>query len=140
MKPIMLTTLFNVWLLTACTEDQTLEGRWYTESQVTYGENLFNQNCLQCHGNKAAGLGDNWQQKLTDKDYAPPALNGTAHAWHHPMPYLKQTITNGTQVIGGYMPPFGEVLSEDEQLAVIAYFQSFWNEEVYAAWKKRNEQ
>lgn len=131
--------LLGTLLLTACTQEQQPQ-RWYTESQITYGETVFNQHCMSCHGAKAAGLGDNWQQQLPDKDYSPPALNGSAHAWHHPLDNLKRTITRGTQPIGGYMPAFGETLSEDDKLAVIAYFQSFWSEETYAAWKKRSSQ
>lgn len=126
--------------ITACDQAKQPQQRWYTANQVSQGKALFNQNCSQCHGVQAAGLGDNWQQKLADKDYPPPALNGSAHAWHHPMPQLKQTIAEGTLGISGYMPGFGKILSDEDAEAIIAYFQSFWSEDIYLAWQKRNTQ
>jgi len=36
------------------------------------------------------------------------------------------------------MPGFGNVLNEQEILDVIAYFQNFWDDEVYNAWARRN--
>lgn len=34
------------------------------------------------------------------------------------------------------MPPFKKILSKKEQLAAIAFFQSFWDDRVYQAWDK----
>lgn len=31
-----------------------------------------------------------------------------------------------------------ETLSEEDKLAVVAYFQSFWSDEIYTDWLKRN--
>jgi len=34
------------------------------------------------------------------------------------------------------MPGFAGVLTEQEKLAVVAYFQEFWSEETYARWQE----
>ena len=38
---------------------------------------------------------------------------------------------------GGYMPAFGNNLSEQEIEDVIAGFQSFWSDEIYDVWATR---
>ena len=35
------------------------------------------------------------------------------------------------------MPPFGEQLNNGEILALIAYFQSKWPDEIYQVWQQR---
>ena len=113
------------------------EQRWYNQAQVEQGQAVFAQNCALCHGEQAEGLSEDWRQRLPDGSFPPPPLNGTAHAWHHPMFQLVQTIETGGVPYGGKMPPFAEVLNEDEKLAAIAYFQSYWNEEIYLSWLDR---
>lgn len=130
--------LVTLLIIAGCSAPEEKQKRWYVDSQLTRGEKVFTQNCISCHGAKAAGLGNNWEKLLPDRDYAPPALNGSAHAWHHSLDGLKQTISQGTQSIGGYMPAFAETLSEEDKVAVVAYFQSFWSDKIYAAWLKRN--
>jgi mono/diheme cytochrome c family protein len=36
------------------------------------------------------------------------------------------------------MPAFGEKLTEEEQLAIIAWFQEKWSDEIYALWYERS--
>jgi len=36
------------------------------------------------------------------------------------------------------MPAFGDTLSDEEVIAVIAYFQSYWDEQTYNRWVKMN--
>ncbi|MET0119157.1 MAG: c-type cytochrome [Sedimenticola sp.] len=127
-------------LLAGCTQqnsDGMLPGRWYSQAQVEQGEQVFLKNCAVCHGAKAQGLADDWRQSLPDGSYPPPPLNGTAHAWHHPLKMLKRTVDKGGIPLGGKMPPFKAVLDESEKYAAIAYFQNFWNDEIYDAWKQR---
>ncbi|MDQ6965838.1 MAG: cytochrome c, partial [Mariprofundaceae bacterium] len=63
-----------------------------------------------------------------------PPLNGTGHAWHHSMPLLLQIMQEGGAFYDGNMPGFKEQLSEAEQLAVIAWFQSYWSDDIYRQW------
>lgn len=125
-------------LLTGCSDpaEQAISAnqRWYTAAQVTLGADVFAQNCAECHGESAQGLVADWRQTLADGSFPPPPLNGTAHAWHHPRSVLLQVIDNGGSEFGGKMPGFATVLDDDEKLAVIAFFQDFWNDEIYAQW------
>lgn len=133
----------SVLLLTAC-EDQTntslalradpQTGRWYSEQQLASGRSVFVENCASCHGEKAQGLADDWRQRLADGSFPPPPLNGSAHAWHHPLSVLLQVINEGGEALGGKMPAFAQVLSDAEKLDAIAYFQSFWSDEIYNQW------
>ena len=115
----------------------TTEQRWYNQAQVDRGQAVFSQNCAVCHGEQAEGLAEDWRQRLPDGSFPPPPLNGTAHAWHHPLFQLIQTIETGGIPYGGQMPPFGDALEDEEKLAAIAYFQNFWDEEIYLAWLDR---
>ncbi len=140
--------LILVWVLTtlgACGETgegvkapAAETGRWYRQSQVDAGKVVYEQHCQSCHNPGARGTFQ-WKKPLEDGSYPPPPLNGSAHAWHHPLPALLSTIENGGVAFGGKMPPFKEVLSRDDQLTVIAYFQHFWSDEIYQQWLIRNQ-
>lgn len=107
--------------------------------QVKRGGQLFQQHCAACHGKKAEGA-PNWQQPDKDGKYPAPALNGTAHAWHHPTTVLIDVIQNGTIRIGGNMPPWKDKLTETQIRDIIAWFQSKWPDEIYAAWYRIEKQ
>ncbi|GAA3929075.1 cytochrome c [Litoribacillus peritrichatus] len=134
-----------VILIAACSDqndfpevkDYEKNGRWYNHQQVTWGRSVYDKYCINCHNSKAVGT-FKWKQPLEDGSYPPPPLNGTAHTWHHSLPVLLRTINDGGIHMGGKMPPFKDVLTDEEKLAVISYFQSFWSDEVYGRWSKRN--
>ena len=109
------------------------EGRWFDESSVQKGAVLFKQNCASCHGNNAEGTRD-WKKTDSNGKYPPPPLNGTAHAWHHSIEVLKETIQEGGVKLGGLMPPFKDKLSDKDIDAVIAFFQSKWPDDLYKKW------
>lgn len=146
--------LFSSLLACADNDDETGEGtgtgpvvqaaasasaelRWYSQAQVDQGQAVFAQNCAVCHGERAEGLTEDWRQRMPDGSFPPPPLNGSAHAWHHPLFQLVQTIETGGIPYGGKMPAFSEALDDDQKLAAIAYFQSFWSEEIYENWLDR---
>lgn len=108
--------------------------RWYSEEQVLRGAEVFAQNCAVCHGPKAEGLVADWRERLPDGSFPPPPLDGSAHAWHHPRDLLVQVINDGGAAFGGQMPGFADVLADTDKLAAIAYFQSFWSDDIYADW------
>ena len=68
--------------------------RWYSDDQVTRGEQLFRLNCASCHGRNAEATPD-WKQTDANGNYPAPPLNGTAHAWHHDLDLLRRTIREG---------------------------------------------
>jgi len=106
-------------------------------AQLARGGKIFQQNCAQCHGVNAEAA-PNWHKPGPDGKNPPPPLNGTAHAWHHPMPALKYTIREGTLAIGGNMPAWKDKLSEQDIEDVIAWFQAKWPDELWQVWAKNN--
>lgn len=125
-------------LIVGCSEnDQAVKGRWYTQEQVVNGTAIFKTNCAACHGDEAQGIVPDWNLELADGSYPPPPLDGSAHAWHHPMQVLKRTIRNGGIPLGGKMPPFKDSLNGAEIESVIAYFQNKWNDKIYDIWVER---
>jgi len=112
--------------------------RWYDQKQVTWGADLFAQNCASCHGAKGEGT-KNWKTPDAKGVYPPPPINGTGHAWHHDLALLRGTVKNGGKPVGGVMPAFGEKLSDEEVDAVLAYVQSQWPDQIYNTWASRGE-
>jgi mono/diheme cytochrome c family protein len=112
--------------------------RTYDFAQITRGRKLYLENCAECHGKNAEGA-SNWRQKNPEGKYPPPPLNGTGHAWHHPMKALRMTIRDGTQKIGGNMPAWGGKLSEQEIDDIITWFQGEWSDEIWQAWYRHNK-
>lgn len=108
--------------------------RWYSPEQVTLGRAVFTQHCSVCHGAEAEGAEGDWRERLDDGSFRPPPLNGSAHAWHHPQEILLRVIDYGGVSMGGKMPEFIDVLEQDEKLAAIAFFQSYWSDEIYQQW------
>jgi mono/diheme cytochrome c family protein len=108
--------------------------RWYPGEFILQGSRVYQKNCETCHGVNAVGSTQDWRKRKPNGHFPPPPLNGTAHAWHHPLTVLLQTITMGSINQGGEMPSFKDSLTIDEKLSVIAYFQQFWPDEIYASW------
>lgn len=132
-------TVLVIAAVAGCSTDdavvETVAGRWYTAEQVTQGGVLFATHCASCHGEQAQGLAEDWRKTDANGNYPPP-LNGSAHAWHHSLVVLENTIAAGGADLGGVMPGFAETLSKDEAQATIAYFQSLWSDDIYARWQE----
>ena len=111
--------------------------RWYTTEQTVKGYPLYQANCAVCHKPDASGT-ENWQQQDANGNLPPPPLNGTAHAWHHPLPILRRTVYFGGMPVGGVMPGFGDKLSKDDIDAILAWVQSHWSDEIYGMWYQIN--
>ena len=118
--------------------DADSKARWYKPVHTEIGRGLFDTHCASCHGVGAVGDPD-WRQRDASGLYRPPPLNGTAHAWHHPLAVLYKQVMRGSAPGVGNMPAFKDVLSRGEALAIIAYFQSLWSDEVYQAWQGMDE-
>ncbi len=120
-------------VLAGCERPPTTAGRVTDPQVLAQGERIFQANCATCHGTQAQGA-PNWERPGAGGKYPPPPLDGSAHAWHHPRSALRQVIKEGTVRLGGNMPAWGDRLSDAEIDAVIAWFQSRWPDEIYAAW------
>lgn len=97
---------------------------------VAAGENLYAENCAVCHGAELEGQPD-WRQRDADGFLPAPPHDETGHTWHHADPLLFTITKYGTEVVvgGGYtshMIGFGEILSDAEIIAVLAYIKSTW--------------
>ncbi len=109
--------------------------RWYEPEHVARGAVVYAQNCASCHGDNAHGS-FTWRKQGADGLFPPPPLDGSAHAWHHPLRALVSQIKFGARGGRGNMPEFSEKLSDEQVADVIAWFQSQWPDETYAAWFK----
>jgi len=101
--------------------------------QVALGAEVYQKHCASCHGDHGQGAPD-WRRKGADGLYPPPPLNGSGHEWHHSTAALREIIKNGSPPGQGKMPAWKDKLSDAEVDAVIAWFQSQWPDQVYAAW------
>ena len=103
------------------------------------GDSLFHEVCAACHGEKGVGedldnLQGGWRE---DGSRIAPALNGTAHAWHHEPELLYDYIKSGSVASDSPMPSFGEDLDDAQIKAIISYFQSLWPEKIRGIYEKR---
>ncbi len=114
------------------------KARWYKFQHISVGAKVFQANCATCHGKKGEGA-VNWRQIGVDEKMPPPPLNGTGHAWHHPLQILYNVIKKGSPGGQGNMPPWQGKLSDEEILAAIAWFQSKWPDEIYQHWLEREK-
>ena len=123
----------TLFMLLACSSSAQAIERWYNAEHVALGAPLYQQHCAGCHGLQAQGA-PNWQRLEPDGLYPPPPLNGSAHTWHHSLKGLYRTIWFGQNK----MPAHKDRLSKAEILAILAWLQSHWPDEIYAAWDKLN--
>ena len=113
------------------------QSRWYKFQHVSVGAKVYQTNCAACHGKKGEGA-VNWREVGADGKLPAPPLNGTGHAWHHPLQILYNVIHKGSPGGQGNMPAWQGKLSDEEILAAIAWFQSKWPEEIYQNWLARD--
>ena len=134
---LLLNIIFMLSFSATALAEEPISGKWYTTSQLQLGNKLFGENCAVCHGAEGQGLAEDWRKPEADGYYPPPPLNGTAHAWHHPISTLIRTINDGGIALGGKMPGFGQKLSNEEKVALIARINHWWPDDVYKGWIER---
>ncbi len=117
-----------------------LTGGFAMESeQVEKGKALFATYCAGCHGEAAVGQDPRHLNGGYDAkgNRIAPALNGTAHAWHHAPSLLYRYIQEGSVDETSPMPSFGGVLDDADTQAIIAYLQSLWPEDILEKYRER---
>lgn len=107
---------------------------WLKPEQIERGRQVYEKNCLECHGTEGRGQPGDWRVKGANGMYPPPPLDDSAHAWHHPTAVLKQRIREGSPPGVGDMPAWQGKLSEAEINDVVVYIKSLWSPEVYRHW------
>ena len=118
----------------ALSKDALVPGKWYRESQVALGKQVYNKSCVGCHLTEGKG-NPNWKTPLPSGQFLPPPLNGEGHTWHHPRSFAINQVKYGTIDKGGAMPAHSKILNDKEIIAVVAYVNSLWPDNIYNRWK-----
>ena len=101
--------------------------------EVALGRQVYLQNCAACHGVNAQGA-PNWTERDARGNLPAPPHDDSGHTWRHGDMELAGIIRNGQRDVFNEtaeltMPPFGELLTDEQIAAVIAYFKSLWSPE-----------
>lgn len=129
------TAILLAWVAVAISADP-LHG---SVEQIRRGQAVFRENCAVCHGADASGENpEHWAGGFKDDGgYWAPALDGTAHAWHHSPASLFDTIKNGSPAADSSMRGWDGKISDADICAVIAYLLSLWPEAKRRAYWER---
>jgi mono/diheme cytochrome c family protein len=97
---------------------------------VAHGAEIYSEYCAACHGDNLEGQQD-WQVRDAHGYLPAPPHDESGHTWHHPTLLLFEITKYGTEAVvgGGYkskMAGFGDVLSDSDIMAVLAYIKSTW--------------
>lgn len=95
--------------------------------ETAAGGRVYAEYCAACHGDNGVGETPGTPTAPLDPDKLAPALDGTAHAWHHEDAQLRTLVHEGSIARGGRMPAWGAVLSEADIDHVLAYVKSLWS-------------
>ena len=107
----------------------------YLNDAITaQGRELYAENCASCHGAKMQGQPD-WRRQDDDGYLPAPPHDRSGHTWHHTDELLIKITRLGSEAIigGNYrsrMGGFGDILSDDEIIAILAYIKSTWPDQV----------
>lgn len=121
--------------------DHELDGR-----DIANGEALYAEQCASCHGVNLEG-DPNWQTPDENGIYPAPPHDENGHTWHHDnMILFNHTKLGGAEALRLYgiedfksgMPPFSDVLTDDEIWDILAYIRSTWPEEIQELHATRN--
>ncbi|OQM75698.1 c-type cytochrome [Manganibacter manganicus] len=99
---------------------------------IAQGRQLYTENCASCHGVNLEGQPE-WKRPLASGRMPAPPHDASGHTWHHPDGVLFRVTKEGpAAVVGGSyesdMQGFGEMLSDEEIRAVLAFIKSTWPE------------
>ncbi len=115
------------------------------QDAVAAGETLYAEHCAACHGAELEGE-PNWQGLKENGMRPAPPHDETGHTWHHPDAQLFDLTKHGVAEVlarrgldyQSDMMGFGDVLSDAEILAVLAYIKSTWPARVVEMHNKVN--
>lgn len=111
----------------------TVRGVRFGSEQLAHGQQLYSQYCAECHGAHGEGQFPEApaQPDATGRFGAPPH-DGTGHTWHHGDELLIRYVREGGMGDPARfypMPAFGDRLTEDDIVAIIAYIKTLWNDQ-----------
>lgn len=110
-------------------------------AQLALGQQTYQQHCAECHGINGEGQRPDapLQKDETGRFPAPPH-DGSGHTWHHDDDLIIQIIHDGGMGPPDEfyeMPAFGDVLTDEEIYAVLAYIKTFWTDAQRALQQER---
>ena len=113
------------------TADVTFLGQPVTAEQIIRGKEIYAENCASCHGANLEGQPD-WKRRLENGRMPAPPHDESGHTWHHSDQDLFAITKLGVGgVVPGYesdMLAFGDILSDEDITAVLAFIKSTWPE------------
>ena len=117
---------------------------FHNAPDVEAGRTIYMARCASCHGLNLQGQPD-WQSPRADGTYPAPPHDVSGHTWHHGDAMLTDYIRRGGQAalddmgvaFTSGMPAFGDQLSDDDIVAVLAFIKSTWSETERAAQEER---
>lgn len=134
--PLLALVVIASALLSACGEPWPEQGIDPTNpAKLAIGQEVYEEHCAVCHGASLEGQPD-WRIRRADGRLPAPPHDASGHTWHHSDDELFAMIHDGIvpplapQGYQSDMPAFGDILSDDEIRAVLAYIQSKWPPEV----------
>lgn len=109
---------------------------WDDPAAVARGADVYAAECASCHGATLEGAPD-WRSPGPDGLLPAPPHDASGHTWHHADALLFRITKYGSAAVvgGGYrsaMAGFGDVLSDADIIAVLAYIKSTWPPRVRA--------
>ena len=116
----------------------------YTDATaIKSGQAIYQAQCAACHGADLEGE-RNWRDRDAEGYLPAPPHDETGHTWHHPDIQLFMITKHGTEALvgNGYksnMMGFGDILSDQEILEVLAYIKSTWPRRVVATHNRINQ-
>lgn len=111
---------------------------------VIEGRKVYEANCASCHGYGLEGQ-PNWQSRGPDGILPAPPHDENGHTWHHPDAILFATVELGGQAfmpqgVKSGMPAYGDILSDREIQASLAYIKSRWPSKIRRRQEMRTNQ
>jgi|SRR5215510_8307582 len=101
--------------------------------QVALGGQIYAERCARCHGANLEGQ-PNWMARKPDGRLPAPPHDASGHTWHHPDQQLITMTKKGLSgILPNYesdMPAFEGVLTDEQIVAVLAFIESSWPEEI----------
>jgi mono/diheme cytochrome c family protein len=103
------------------------------QDSVKSGRAIYEQHCASCHGANAQGAPD-WQERDERGELPAPPHDGEGHTWRHSDAVLYEMVSKGwrdpfNKTKRLTMPPFGDVLSQQQIVEVITYLKTLWTPE-----------
>jgi len=111
---------------------------------VALGKAVYADHCANCHGANREGQPD-WRRMLPEGGLPAPPHDESGHTWHHADQLLFDYTKGGGTAIApaGFksnMPGFGEVLSDREIWASLAFIKSLWPTAIQERQERMNRQ